>query len=370
MAKPTHQWETPAHRATRLEREALPSALSDDPRAEAFELGFDDGPKRAALGLAQQFVELEAWREDEQLEAAIVAWLVARGARTLKLHALDGTPLAERAISAAELSAPGGGDPQRIVTLCPSAAELVHALGVFDRVIACEDSSDYPPQVEQLERLGPDLGPDLDRVAELSPDLVVSSLTVPGMERVVSGLRARGIAQYVSAPRGLEDVRREMVEFGERLGVAEAGLAARAAFDAEREALMAQRPSTPTRVFLEWWPRPIFAPGRDCYSNELIELAGGVNVCGERPGSSLEISAEEVVEAAPELYFVSWCGVAADKLDPERVIRREGFEELAVAQRRAVYPVDEAFAGRPGPRMLEAARIMQRAIAKERERGK
>ena len=131
---------------------------------------------------------------------------------------------------------------------------------------------------------------------------------------------------------------------------------------------MATRPDTPLRVFLEWWPRPIFTPGRDCYSNELIELAGGVNVCREQPGSSFEISASQVVAAQPEVYFVSWCGVSADKLDPRRVIEREGFEDLEVAKRGAVYPLDEAFAGRPGPRMLEAARIMARAIAKERAR--
>ena len=97
----------------------------------------------------------------------------------------------------------------------------------------------------------------------------------------------------------------------------------------------------------------------------MIALAGGVNVCAEHPGSSVEISTEQVVASDPEIYFVSWCGVSADKLDPRRVIERPGFEDLRVAKRGSVYPLDEAFAGRPGPRMLEAARIMARAIRGE-----
>ncbi|MCA9637674.1 MAG: ABC transporter substrate-binding protein, partial [Myxococcales bacterium] len=96
--------------------------------------------------------------------------------------------------------------------------------------------------------------------------------------------------------------------------------------------------------------------------NELIALAGGVNVFGDRPGSSLEVSPAELVTAAPDLCFVSWCGVAEAKLDPGNLIRRPGLEDLEAARTGRVYPLDEAFAGRPGPRMLEAARRMAAAI--------
>jgi hypothetical protein len=60
--------------------------------------------------------------------------------------------------------------------------------------------------------------------------------------------------------------------------------------------------------------------------------------------------------------FVSWCGVREDKLDCGSIGRREGLSSLAAVERGRIYPLHEAFSGRPGPRMLEASRIMARAI--------
>ncbi len=361
VRKPAHQWETRLHRAYRLERPAT-AGFVDDARAEAFELRFEDGRVgHAVLGLARQEA-CPAAASDPDFVHAVRAWLCARGQRNTHLvvreggadETLDRAPFMVR-----ELGSPApAAVPQRIITLCPSNAEMVHALGCFERVIACEDSSDYPPEVAERERLGPDLGPDLDRVQALAPDLVISSLTVPGMERVVTGLRARGIPQLVLAPRSIADVLEECVVLGDMLGLAERGRALRARLESEIAELERALPAEPARVYLEWWPKPMFTPGAACYSNELIRLAGGRNVFGTREGSSLEISDGELLEADPDVCFVSWCGVALDKLDPEHLRKRPGLASLRAAQEGHVYALDEAFSGRPGPRMLEAARVM------------
>jgi iron complex transport system substrate-binding protein len=370
VKKPAHQWETRTHLAYRS-ADKPKGAFASDSRAEGFELRFHDGRTgHARLGLARQELDATALSCPDVIHA-VQCWLVARGQRFVHLFETEGAErprlVAEGAFDVSELSnARPATPPARLITLCPSNAELVHALGCFDRVIACEDSSDFPPEVQSLERLGPDLGPNLDRIRELAPDLVLSSLSVPGMERIVTGLRARGVPQCVLAPRRIADVLDQLVELGETLGVPARGWEARRRMEAEIDALSTRRPEVPVRIYLEWWPKPMFTPGESCYSNELIELAGGVNVFGERPGSSLEITPEELIEAEPELCFVSWCGVRADKLDPNNLIQRPGLENLAAAQRGDVFPLDEAFSGRPGPRMLEAARIMASAVATKR----
>ena len=126
--------------------------------------------------------------------------------------------------------------------------------------------------------------------------------------------------------------------------------------------LRATRVEPPVRIYLEWWPRPMFSPGRDGYADELIALAGGINVFGDREGASVRVEPAELLAADPELCFVSWCGVAEAKLDPSMLIERPGLESLPAAVAGRVYPLDEAFSGRPGPRMLEAARRMAAAI--------
>ncbi|MEZ4449435.1 MAG: helical backbone metal receptor [Nannocystaceae bacterium] len=363
MRKPDFHWETARSIARRL---AEPTRLRGEPRAEAFRLEDRRGeaaPFEVEFSLRRQVVPAAALDRDPGLLHAAQCWLGARGVREFALESDAGERLAAGSFKVGELGLSGpAGEPRRLVSLAPSNAEILAALGGFDRVIACEDSTDFPPEAAACERLGPDLGPDLDRIAALAPDLALASLSVPGMERVVTGLRARGVPHLVLAPRSLGEVLAEIRAVGERLQATATAARVIAGMEAERAALRAARPARPVRVYLEWWPRPMFTPGRECYSNELIALAGGVNVFGGRPGSSLEVSPAELCDADPEVCFVSWCGVAAAKLDPENLIGRAGLEALSAARRRRVYPVDEAFSGRPGPRMLEAARIMAAAI--------
>jgi iron complex transport system substrate-binding protein len=366
VRKPEQRWQTRRHRAI---RRTEPPAWSQDPRGEAFVLEFDDGRRGwAELTLAEQRVD-PFGSEDPDLVHAVKCWLIARGRRTIDLCDARGRRLAEGAITASELGCSVSERPAtRLISLAPSNLECIHALGCFDRVVACEDSSDFPEQVAGLERLGPDLGPDLDRVVALEPDLVVASLTVPGMERVVSGLRARDLPVVVLAPRSLADMLDDLARLARLLDVRDRADALVAELREEIAALEREVAAIaePARVYLEWWPRPMFSPGRDCYSNELIRLAGGVNVFDDRPGASVEITADELLAAAPEVCFVSWCGVAADKLEPRRLIERPGLESLAAAREGRVYALDERFSGRPGPRMLEAARIMAAGIRRAR----
>jgi iron complex transport system substrate-binding protein len=69
----------------------------------------------------------------------------------------------------------------RIVTHTCSNTEIVCALGRGDWLVGVDDHSDHPPEVVQaLPRIGPDLDVDIARISALEPDLVITSLTVPG----------------------------------------------------------------------------------------------------------------------------------------------------------------------------------------------
>lgn len=370
MKKPELRWESARHRARLVEPQAgsTTGAATPGSRLECFSLEFDGSDHhdphqgRAQFELQRQRVDARSLELDRVgVVRAVQAWLVARGGSAIALETFDGERVLDDDLQAWHLdTATLPGDARRIVSLAPSNLDVCEALGVLDRVVGCEDSS-IPPA--GAVKLGPDLAPDLDRVAQLRPDLVLASLTVPGMERVVMGLHARGIPHVVLAPRRLSHVKGDLVRSGRAIGVAAAGLAAEERFEAERRRLEADKPDgPPARVYLEWWPRPMFTPGEACFSNELIALAGGRNVFGEREGSSIEVSAEDLLATDPDVCFVSWCGVEAGKLDPQRLIAREGLEALRAGRSGAVHPLDERYAGRPGPQMLEASRRMAAVI--------
>lgn len=359
--KPQTKWSTDLHEAFRLDGQE--PAHGGGSRAECFELRFHDGHRgRAEFSLAQQRVDEQSLAKDPELAFAARAWLIARGQRKLDLRTLGGEALQGGELSLHEFDALEGEFAKgTVASLAPSNYDLLQALGAENRLVACEDSTPLP-EAAKVARLGPDLDPDLDALRPKGVQLALASLSVPGMERVVMGLRQRKIPHVVFAPRSLDEIDADLGRVAQALGVDASKVQAR--FREKRESLAAAAAELvrPVRVFLEWWPRPQFSPGADCYSNELIALAGGVNVFRDCPGSSLEVQAQEVARREPELAFVSWCGVAVDKLDPQKMASHPELAPLDFCRFSRVYPLDEAYSGRPGPKVLVAVEQMAEKI--------
>lgn len=73
----------------------------------------------------------------------------------------------------------------RLISICPSNTELVAYLGLTDQLVGVDDYSDWPSTVKDLPQLGPDLSINMDALEALQPDLVLASLSVPGMEKTL-----------------------------------------------------------------------------------------------------------------------------------------------------------------------------------------
>lgn len=248
----------------------------------------------------------------------------------------------------------------RIVALTCSNTEIVCALGCADWLVAVDDHSDYPVEVvERLPRVGPDLGIDAARVAAQRPDLVLASLTVPGHERVLDDLQREKLPFVAPEPRSVADVYRDILDIARLLGVSERGRSLVLAMQEELE----QRPEpSGVRVLVEWWPKPVIAPGRDSWVSQLLLAAGAENPLAERPVKSTPLTAEEAAALAPDASVIAWCGVPFAKYRREVVLRRPEWQSLELTRRGRVFPVPEAWLGRPGPRLVEGARELRRIV--------
>jgi len=240
----------------------------------------------------------------------------------------------------------------RLVTHTCSNTEIVCALGRSAWLVGVDDHSDYPTEVvARVPRIGPDLDIDVDAVAALEPDLVVTSLTVPGHERCLERLQAAGLPCLVTRPQSLADVAADIRRIGEAIDAhAEAEALARR-FDRALAETPPPGPALPVAV--EWWPKPVIVPGRQSWVNEMLRLAGAVNPWAEVEAESLQIDPAMAREAAPEAIVMSWCGVEEDKYRPHIVARREGWSEIPAIRNRHIVPISEAWLGRPGPRLLD-----------------
>ena len=246
----------------------------------------------------------------------------------------------------------------RIVTLTCSNTEIVCALGCEDQLVGVDDYSDYPPEVlAGLPRLGPDLNIDIDAVAKLNPDLVLASLTVPGHERVVEGLQEAGLPYIAPEPNSLEDVYSDIREIGELLGVSER---ATRIVQEMRETIkpptsVESRPS----VIVQWWPKPVIAPGKHSWVQFLMDAAGLENPLALSEVKSTPLTDEEVREYDPDAMVISWCGVQYDKYRPKVIYRNPIWQDTKFVKNRNVFKISEAYLGRPSPRLMDGFRELQ-----------
>lgn len=264
----------------------------------------------------------------------------------------------------------------RVVSLACSNTEIVCALGCADLLVGVDDHSDHPPEVvDRLPKVGPDLEIDIDAVAALEPDLVLATLTVPGHEKVVAGLEAKGLPFIAPEPVSLEDVYRDIVDIAARLAPADPAVTTRAEvlvaeMRAELDVAPGDEPDDGApSILVQWWPKPVITPGVHSWVTDVIRAAGGRATLGHEDHKSRPVPDEEVVDLAPDAVVLSWCGVDPARYRPDVVLRNEAWADLPFVREERVFCIGEPFLGRPGPRLVEGVRRMREVVARVRGSG-
>jgi iron complex transport system substrate-binding protein len=241
-----------------------------------------------------------------------------------------------------------------------SNTEIVCALGCAELLVGIDTDSDHPPEVvAPLPKLGRDLELDVAGVIALKPDLVLSSLTVPGHERIVGELQAAGLPTLVCDPQSLEDIYGDIRRIAAALGVADRG---EALVEKMRAAMPPVKPARRPKLLVEWWPKPVIAPARRSWASDLVVLAGGDNPWGQVDAKSAPLTDAQILAAAPDAVVMSWCGVREENYRADIVRRRPGWTQVPAVKHDRIVPITEAWLGRPGPRLVEGYRALRRVV--------
>ncbi|MDQ1145792.1 iron complex transport system substrate-binding protein [Bacillus sp. SORGH_AS 510] len=242
----------------------------------------------------------------------------------------------------------------RVISLCPSNTEIMEYLELTHLLIGVDDFSDWPKSIVHLPRLGPDLSIDMGLVEKLKPDMVLASLSVPGMEKNVEQLKERGIPYIILNPQSISDIEKDLISTAEVLGYPELGKHAAEKFRNKLKKVKQQRPSkqfTPS-LYWEWWPKPVFTPGKLNWLTEISELAGAVNLFQDVELASVQTDWEDVLNRQPDFICLVWVGVRREKVQKSIVKRRAGFERLNLDEDQILILEEELYC-RPSPRLLD-----------------
>ncbi|MBX0357235.1 cobalamin-binding protein [Halobacillus sp. Nhm2S1] len=256
----------------------------------------------------------------------------------------------------------------RIVSICPSNTEIVAYLGQTRLLVGVDNYSDYPEEVEHLPKLGPDLSIDIEKVASLKPDLVLASLSVPGMEKNIEGLDEYGLPYIILNPNTLYEISEDIRRVGKAIGVEEKSHHHADAFLREIDEFRHQskkREEKPS-LYWEWWPKPVFTPGKLNWLNEISELAGGVNLFCDQEVASFQTDWEEVKKRDPDHICMVWVGVKEEKMNPVLIKKRPGWSELRAVKHDHIHVLEESLFCRPSPRLLEGLRKIS-AVVKHKD---
>lgn len=251
----------------------------------------------------------------------------------------------------------------RIVSLNCSNTEIVCALGLGSQLVGVDDHSDFPEDVvAALPRVGPDLGIDIEKVVALKPDLVLASLTVPGHEEVIAGLERAELNFLAPEPTSVDDVYRDIRDLADAMDVSDRAEAVVETL--ARELTPAPANEHKPTLLVQWWPKPVIAPGKQSWVNDLLLAAGGANPIGDRDVKSTPLEDNEVCELDPDAIVISWCGVKPDKYRPDVVYRNPAFANMKAIKRQQVFCVPEGYLGRPSPRLADGARAFRDIVEK------
>lgn len=179
------------------------------------------------------------------------------------------------------LNAPPSAPPRRIISLCPSVTETVHALGAWDRLVGRTRYCVHPRGlVQAVPHVGGTKTPDLERLMELEPDLVVAVKEENRLEDIEAIVQA-GVPLLLLDPNSVEDAMGAARELGDALDCPiEGELLARRIGSVVRRvaAVPGERPRV---VYLIWWD-PVMAVGGGTFIHAMLEAGGMHDLLGDQ----------------------------------------------------------------------------------------
>jgi len=238
---------------------------------------------------------------------------------------------------------------QRIVSLSPTATEMLFAIGAGGQVAAVDSNSNYPKEAPKTDLSAYE--PNVEAIAGYKPDLVVYSDDPGDLKAGLDKLSIPAIQQ--PAAKTLDDTYAQLDQLGRATGhAAEAGQLA-TAMRAEIAKIAAAKPERPLTYYHEL-DKNLYSATSKTFIGQLYAQLGMENIAdaADKDASGYpQLSAEYVVKADPDLIFLAdtkCCGQSA-----KTVAARDGWDGLTAVKTGGVVELDDDVASRWGPRVVD-----------------
>jgi len=259
-------------------------------------------------------------------------------------------------------------EPTKIVSLTPAVTETLFAVGAGDRVVATDDSSDYPAEAQPLPDVVTFGTVDVEKIVALAPDLVIAGGAGFTSADAIAQLRALKIPVLVVSTPSIDGIYKDIELVGSAVGEADAASAVTTKMRADMTAIAtaaaaeSAKTAKPPRVFYDVGyidaTGQIYAPGEGSFLAEMVGMLGVDVITGDKV--TYEIPLEKLISRDPEVIIL---GVNAFySPTPESIAKRPGWSALSAVKSGDVRSVSDTEITRPGPRLATGMRNLALAM--------
>ena len=251
--------------------------------------------------------------------------------------------------------------PEKIVSVSPAETESLYAIGLDEQIVGVSDYDDYPEQVKDKPKMGSLYTPNAEAIIAAEPDIVFTGISMD--EAAVQKLRDLGIVIFKTDPKTIEDVMKNIEVYGQitnhQAQAQEVIEKMKADVKEVQDKVASIADDQKKQVYVEFSPG--WTVGKGEFMDEVITLAGGVNVAGDAEGW-YEISEENIIAANPDVILYASDVVDNDQTLDQIIKARDGWNEIAAIKNEQVISINANLLSRPGPRVTEGLKEVAKAI--------
>jgi len=250
-------------------------------------------------------------------------------------------------------------NPSRIISLAPHLTEILFDLGLDERIVGVTRYSNYPEAAKKKTRIGSYVKLNLEKIVSLSPDLVIA--TADGNPKVVvERLTSLDIPVFVINTKGISDIYTNIISIGEVTGRPKEGRRVFIALKERIKGITDLIKGLPKRkVFFQLGANPLYTASAGTFSDDLITLAGGINIAGEEKIRYPVYSMEEVLKRNPEVIFSVLMGSEEGKsVKP----LWEKWTTIEAVKKGQIYDIEPDITNRPSSRIADGLDAIARKL--------
>ena len=253
--------------------------------------------------------------------------------------------------------------PQRIVSLAPSITETLYSLNLGERIVGVTEFSNYPDEAKRKPNVGSYINLNIEKIISLKPDLIIA-IADGNKKESVDTLERLGYSVYAINPRCVKDIFQTIDNIGKITGCF--GRAGRLIKELKSRVNYIEsriKGIEMPRVFFQIGINPVVTVGKDTFHNDLIKMAGGLNISGNEKAKYPRYSMEEILLNTPDIIIISSMdrGGGFDRKKREWM----KWKSIPAVKNGRIYVIDSDLVDHPSPRIIDGLEELSRLIHPE-----